>query len=67
MASTDAYLTRIGVFPKIAPLYCDAVRRQVMERFPYGVFYEAHPARVVVVAILDLRQDERQILRRLQS
>jgi toxin ParE1/3/4 len=62
----DAYLARIAVFPEIGPVYFERVRRQVMRRFPYGIFYETQPTRILVVAMLDLRQDERQILRRLQ-
>jgi hypothetical protein len=37
-----------------------------MERFPYGIFYQPEPKRILIAAILDLRQDEQQILRRLQ-
>jgi hypothetical protein len=66
MAAVDAYLTRIAVFPAIAPIYLDEVRRQVMRRFPYGIFYRPYPTRIVVIAILDLRQDEEQIRRRLR-
>jgi toxin ParE1/3/4 len=66
MAVVEAYLARLAVFPEIAPIYFEAVRRQVMHRFPYGIFYVAQPTRVLVMAILDLRQDERRILRRLQ-
>ena len=62
----DAYLARIAVFPEIAPIYFESIRRQVMQRFPYGIFYESEPTRILVAAILDLRQDEQQILRRLQ-
>jgi hypothetical protein len=66
MTAVDAYLTRIRVFPEIAPLYLAPVRRQVMQRFPYGIFYEAQPTRILVLAILDLRQEEEQIRKRLQ-
>ena len=66
MTVLDAYLARIVVFPEIAPIYFENVRRQVMQRFPYGIFYEPHPTRILVTAILDLRQDEEQILRRLR-
>jgi plasmid stabilization system protein ParE len=62
----DAYLARIAAFPEIAPVYLAGIRRQVMQRFPYGIFYQAGPMRIVVAAILDLRQDEEQILRRLR-
>ena len=66
MAAVDAYLTRIATFPEIAPVYDETVRRQVMQRFPYGIFYEPQPTRILVLAILDLRRDEAQILKRLK-
>lgn len=66
MTVVDAYLAHIMVFPEIAPIYFESVRRQVMQRFPYGIFYEPQPTRILVTAILDLRQDEEQILRRLR-
>jgi toxin ParE1/3/4 len=62
----EAYLTRISIFPRIAPLYFESIRRQVMQKFPFGIFYEVHPTRILVYAILDLRQDEEDILRRLK-
>jgi len=66
MTVVDAYLAHIVVFPEIAPTNFSSVRRQVMQRFPYGIFYELQSTRVLVIAILDLRQDEEQILRRLR-
>src|SRR5437016_3931895 len=66
MLAVDAYLARIAVFPEIAPLYSERVRRQVMRGFPYGIFYEPHPTRILLTAILDLRQDPETILRRLR-
>ena len=66
MTVIDAYLSRLVVFPESAPMYLDSVRRQVMQGFPYGIFYQAQPSRLLVLAILDLRQDEREIVRRLR-
>jgi len=63
----EAYLARIAAFPEIAPIYLEGVRRQVMRRFPYGIFYQVHATRILVVAVLDLRQDERTIIRRLRG
>jgi hypothetical protein len=37
----------------------------IWRRFAFGIFDEPHPTRIVVLAILDLRQDEEQILKRL--
>ncbi len=39
MAVVDAYLIRIAAFPEIAPVYIQPVRRQLIRRFPYGLFY----------------------------
>ena len=61
----DDYLDRINRFPEIAPVYVQRVRRQVMKQSVYGIFYVVEPLRIVIVALLDLRQDDRQIRRRL--
>ena len=37
MAAVETYVTRLTVFPAIAPVYIDRVRRQVMRKFPYGI------------------------------
>ena len=66
MTAVDAYLARIAVFPEIAPVYSERVRRQVMQGFPHGIFYEPHPTRILVTAILDLRQDPQKIQKRLK-
>lgn len=66
VTAVDAHLARIGSFPEIAPTYFEKVRRQVMQGFPYGIFYERYPTRILVIAILDLRQDPGRIRRRLK-
>lgn len=66
MTAVDAHLARIAVFPGSAPVYLEKVRRQVMQGFPYGIFYELHPTRILVIAILDLRQDPNKIRQRLR-
>jgi hypothetical protein len=66
MAAVEAHLTRLAAFPLLAPAYFGTIRRQVMLGFPYGIFYEPHPTRIIVVAILDLRQDPERIRQRLQ-
>lgn len=65
MTALDGYLTRIAIFPFSAPTYVETIRRQVMQRFPYGIFYEPQPTRILVSAILDLRQSSETIERRL--
>jgi plasmid stabilization system protein ParE len=66
MAAVEAYLARISAFPEVAPIYFEKIRRQVIRRSPYGIFYEPYPKRILVLAILDLRQDEKQLLRKLR-
>lgn len=66
MAALEAHLAHLAVFPLLAPIYLRTVRRRVMHGFPYGIFYEPQPTRLIIVAILDLRQDPERIRRRLQ-
>jgi len=66
MTAVDAHLARLATFPLLAPIYHKSIRRQVMLGFPYGIFYEPHPTRVIVIAILDLRCAPELILRRLR-
>ncbi len=42
------------------------VRRALLRRFPYGLFYEVGDDRDVIVAVVDLRQDPEEILRMLK-
>lgn len=67
LLTLDANLARIAVFPRIAPFYFEEIRRLVMQKFPYGIFYETHPTRILIFAILDLRQEEGAIIRWLKK
>ncbi len=66
LLAIDEHVTYITEFPRIAPIYFETMRRLVMKRFPLGIFYENHPTRILVYAVLDLRQDEESILRQLR-
>jgi len=65
--AVEAYLARVALYPEIAPIYLEKVRRQVMQGFPYGIFYEAHGTRILVIAILDLRRNPADLQRRLRT
>lgn len=41
LTAIDACLSRIAVFPGIAPLDFQKVRRQVLQGFPYVIFLRA--------------------------
>jgi hypothetical protein len=51
--------------PEAAPVYAGPYRRMLLRNFPYGIFYQVQPRRVVVVAVLNLRQDPKRIRERL--
>jgi|SRR5437667_6595186 len=61
----DYALERIRQFPEIAPVYQSPYRRLVVRPFGCGIFYSIEGERVMVGAILDLRQDPTSIRRRL--
>jgi plasmid stabilization system protein ParE len=45
--------------------YAGPYRRLLVRDFPYGIFYQAQANRIVVVAIMDRRQDPKSIRRKL--
>ena len=50
-------LEQIGQFPESSPAMHKSVRRALIRRFPYLVFYLAEAARVVVLAVLHTSRD----------
>jgi plasmid stabilization system protein ParE len=64
-AALDAALERLRMFPAMAPMYRATYRRLVLRPFDLGVFFTIAGERVMVGAILDLRQDPEAINRRL--
>jgi len=65
MRQLDAALTLLRQHPEIAPVYASPYRRMLTREFPYGIFYVAQPTRIVVAAVMDLRQDPQMIRWRL--
>ena len=61
----DAAFTLLRQYPKIAPVYEGSYRRMLVRDFPYGIFYEAQATRIVIAAIMDLRQDPEMLRRKL--
>jgi plasmid stabilization system protein ParE len=56
-ARVQAVFDRIGANPLLhAAVFAD-VRKAVVARFPYSVFYRAEPARVQVLAVFHNRRD----------
>jgi plasmid stabilization system protein ParE len=65
MRHLDAALSLLRQHPEIAAVYEGRYRRMLIRDFPYGVFYEVQPKRIVVGAVMDLRQDPEAIRRKL--
>ena len=67
MHHLDAALTLLRQQPEIAPVYTGRYRRMLVRDFPYGIFYSVEPTRIVISAIMDLRQDPERIRRKLSG
>ena len=65
MHQLDAALTLLRRHPEMAPVYEGPYRRMLIRDFPYGIFYQVQPTRIVVAAIMDLRQHPQLIRRKL--
>jgi toxin ParE1/3/4 len=52
-------LERIRRIPQGASEVLPGVRRVVVRRFPYGVFYRVDPDQIAVIAVYDSRRDPR--------
>lgn len=54
----EAAMISIDRFPELFPKVVDDVRRCLLGRFPYGIFYESHQNNlIVIVAILHVSRD----------
>ena len=63
----DRSLNQLSSIPESAPRFQGSIRRILVPSFPFGIFYSMENHRVIVQAVLDLRQSREQILRRLGS
>ncbi len=67
MRHLDAAFGRLRTFPEISPPIHEAHRRLLVHGFPYGIFYTLEGRRIIVAAVMDLRQDPEIIRRRLRG
>jgi toxin ParE1/3/4 len=65
MRQLDIAFTLLRRHPEIAPVYAGPYRRMLIRDFPYGIFYQTQPTRLVVAAVMDLRQDPQTIQKKL--
>ena len=65
LAHLEFALGRLRLHPELGPVYRAPFRRLLIPDFPYGIFYNVQPTRIVVSAVLDLRKDPKEIRKRL--
>ena len=65
MHHLDVAVGYLKTFPELAPSFAGAYRRLLVPRFPYGVFYSVIGNRIIICAVMDLRQNPDTIRRRL--
>jgi plasmid stabilization system protein ParE len=56
---------QLSAFPESGPLYLAPYRRLLVPGFPNGIFYSIAGRRIIVQAVLNLRQDRQAIERML--
>lgn len=54
--SVEAAVARVTRQPLAAPVVYETVRRVVLKRFPYSLFYLVEPQRLVVLSCLHTRR-----------
>lgn len=60
----DASLSSIRRTPEMHPVVHRNVRRALIRRFPFGIFYLVEKDRIVVIAVLHARRDPQTWRRR---
>jgi plasmid stabilization system protein ParE len=59
LTAVDASFDAIEEHPEMFSCVRGTVRRAIVSRFPYAVFYQVEPRRVVVLAVLHTARDPR--------
>jgi plasmid stabilization system protein ParE len=61
LQDVELRLEHLKRFPLIGRLYRGRYRRLLIPQYPFGIFYVAEANRIVIHAVLDLRQDPEKI------
>ena len=48
----DAFCNRIAQHPRLCPIHRHTIRRGLLSRFPYLMFYVVEPSSIAVIAVL---------------
>ena len=58
----DEALEHIASFPNAHPVFFQQYHRAIIQKTPFGIFYTVSGSRVMIGAILDLRQEPKRVL-----
>ncbi len=64
LRAVDVVFATLREYPEMGPVIAPRIRRALLKRFQYGVFYVLRPTEIVILAVLDLRQSPRRWPRR---
>jgi len=67
MAAVDAKLEQVQAGPNQFPRARGLIRRAIVHRFPYGIFFVAHSEFINVIAVMHHARDPKHWRRRAQS
>ena len=59
LSNLDLLFDRILAFPTSAPIHRDKIRRALMGKFPYGVFFVVDEVSVKILAVMHLKRNPR--------
>ena len=57
IAEIQRAFDRIAVDPELHPVVFGDIRKRVVRRFPYSIFYRAHSDRIEVIAVFHASRD----------
>lgn len=62
----DAQVGLLRANPLLGRVIETPIRRLLLLDFPFGIFYDDQPTRIVVLGVMDLRQNPRTIQQRIK-
>ena len=65
MRALDACMSQILRFPDGCPISHDGLRRAMLRRFPYGIFYIASEGSSTIYAVFHSKRDPLQLVERI--
>ncbi len=57
MAAVQAAINHLAAFPLVGRVMLDDIRRVLVKKYPYAIFYREEPHRVVVISVFHTSRD----------